>query len=302
MADSTSVNVFKLLAGGLRLRPGRHGDPVRGGELPHRPLRGPGAGGARGRRRAAPRAARRPRRRARRRRGGPDAHPRGLPHRRDPRPGGPHARRPTTRARSCSGTSRTAPARCRWTSTRAGPTSPVGCGYKYLNGGPGAPAFAFVARRWHDRPSRRPSRAGWATPQPFAFDTRYEPAPGIGAAALRHAAGPEPRRARVRRRDGRARRDRPPAAQVDGADRPVRPARRAGVRRLRPRRSPRRARPGGAAARSRSATRRATRSSRPSSRAASSATSGRPTSCASASPRPTCASPTSGTRWRPCAR
>jgi kynureninase len=55
----------------------------------------------------------------------------------------------------------------------------VGCGYKFLNGGPGAPAFVFVASRHQERAMQPLS--GWlGHAQPFAFESGYRPAPGIG--------------------------------------------------------------------------------------------------------------------------
>ncbi len=54
----------------------------------------------------------------------------------------------------------------------------VGCGYKYLNGGPGAPAFAWAHPR-HANRAWQPL-AGWlGHAAPFAFDSDYRPGPGI---------------------------------------------------------------------------------------------------------------------------
>ena len=55
----------------------------------------------------------------------------------------------------------------------------VGCTYKFLNGGPGAPAFTAIATHLHDRVTQ-PIWGWFGQTDQFAMDDPFEPRPGIG--------------------------------------------------------------------------------------------------------------------------
>lgn len=69
----------------------------------------------------------------------------------------------------------------------AGADFAVGCGYKYLNGGPGAPAFVWVHPR-HAGRFWQPLAGWWSHEAPFAFTPDYRPAAGIA----RYLCGTQP--------------------------------------------------------------------------------------------------------------
>jgi len=54
----------------------------------------------------------------------------------------------------------------------------IGCTYKYLNGGPGAPAFLYINKSLQNQ-AISPIWGWWGQSDPFAFDLDYQPAPGI---------------------------------------------------------------------------------------------------------------------------
>jgi kynureninase len=54
----------------------------------------------------------------------------------------------------------------------------IGCTYKYLNGGPGAPAFLYVNKKIQNQVTS-PIWGWWGQSNPFEFDLDYQPAPGV---------------------------------------------------------------------------------------------------------------------------
>ncbi len=54
----------------------------------------------------------------------------------------------------------------------------IGCTYKYLNGGPGSPAFLYIRKDLQDQVTS-PVWGWWGQNAPFAFDLDYTPAPGV---------------------------------------------------------------------------------------------------------------------------
>ena len=177
IADSTSVCLFKLLAAAARARPGRTTILTQRANFPTDLYVAQGLADMLGLD-LEDRAARRNRRRDRWRHRRRHHHPRRLSQRRNPR----HARR-SMPPRDAAGAlavwdlSHSAGA-IELDLNAAGASLAVGCGYKYLNGGPGAPAFIYVAEALQDELTN-PLQGWMGHAEPFAFVDDYSPADGI---------------------------------------------------------------------------------------------------------------------------
>ena len=177
VGDSTSVNLFKLLAAALHARPGRHTILTESGNFPTDLYIAEGVSGMVG--------ACKVRRVAREALAGAvDAQTAVLTLTHvDFRTGAMHDMAALTRAAHEAG------ALIVWDLSHsvgavpldvaaAGVDFAVGCTYKYLNGGPGSPAFAFVRKDLHA--DLRPGLTGWMGHRsPFDFAETYAPADGV---------------------------------------------------------------------------------------------------------------------------
>jgi kynureninase len=183
VADSTSVNLFKLLAAALALQPGRNEIVTEDGNFPTDLYVAAGLAELLGQGHRVRRVATEDLPAAL----GPETAVLMLTHV-NYRTGAMHDMAALTRAAHAAG------ALVLWDLAHSAGAVPVeltaadadmavGCGYKFLNGGPGAPAFLYAAPRLHD--SMRFPISGWlGHAEPFAFSPDYRPATGIGAAMV----------------------------------------------------------------------------------------------------------------------
>ena len=181
VADSTSVNLFKLLSAALEMRPGRQTILTETGNFPTDLYMAQGLTALLGRGHRL-RAVDDPMRAL-----GPDAAVLMLTHV-NYRSGAMHDMAAVTRAAHEAG------ALVLWDLSHSVGAVPlrlaqddvdlaVGCGYKFLNGGPGAPAFLYVAPRL--QAGLKSPLTGWlGHAEPFAFDSTYRPAHGIARAVV----------------------------------------------------------------------------------------------------------------------
>jgi kynureninase len=187
-ADTTSINLYKALSAALSIARQQDGtrrvvvsersnfptDLYIAEALPRARLHAQADRAARG---AAEPAARR---------GGADAHPGQLPHRRAARHGAHHRRRACRRGADGVGP---VPQRRRGAGGLdcADADLAVGCTYKYFNGGPGSPAFVWVHPR-HVARCWQPLAGWWGHAAPFDFTPEYQPAMDI----TRYQCGTQP--------------------------------------------------------------------------------------------------------------